>query len=226
MEEFLAIRWMCSTTTDLPTGGVRVEACMGLLLLPEPQANVATKCTHSPSSRQRWCRAPLTRHLTQPLGKGMLILFHTWGNWRSSEHQSHITSESQTAASRPNPRLLKTEVYWFPGISMDIRPRATFTLKWQHWVSSCGRDRVARGTKILSSDPLQKRSVTHTFGNNAAAPPRLRAQSTGRLGRVCSQEPQPCPISPEHKSALEQYFLTCLWNIPKSWFEWDKEVLS
>ena len=77
MEEFLAIRLMCSTTTDLPTGGVCVDACMGLLLLPEPQANVATKCTHSPLIQT--ALAPGTSHMSSHPAPGE-------GNARSIPH--------------------------------------------------------------------------------------------------------------------------------------------
>lgn len=68
---------MCSTTTDLPTGGVCVDACMGLLLLPEPQANVATKCTHSPLIRT--ALAPGTSHTSSHPAPGD-------GNARSTPH--------------------------------------------------------------------------------------------------------------------------------------------
>lgn len=108
MEEFLAICWMCSTTTDLPTG-VLCGCVHAAATASRTTSKRGYKVHLFPLSRQRWRRAPLTHHLTQPLGKGMLVLLHTWGNWKSSEHQSHITLESQTAASRPNPQLPVSE---------------------------------------------------------------------------------------------------------------------
>lgn len=223
MEEFLAI---CFTTTDLPTGvpcgrvhgatASRTTSKRGYKahLLPPVQTALSPGTSHTSSHpapgegdacsishlrKLKILRAPVSHHL--------------------GVTNCSLKAKSP-AASFWNQSFTSFLAYpWIP-------PRATFMLKWQHWVSSCGRDHVACGAEILSSDPLQKRSVTHALGNAAAAPPKLRARSTARLRRVCRQEPQPCPISPEHQSALEQHFLTCPWNIPKSWFEWDKEMLS
>lgn len=202
MEEFLAI---CFTTTDLPTGVPCGRAHRATA--SKPPGKRATSALRFPWSRQH-CRRAIPHTSSHPApGEGDACSIPHLRKLKilrapvSHHPRSHkLQPQGQTpAAGFWNQSFTSFLAYpWIP-------PRATFMLKWQHWASSCGRDRCTCGAEILSSDPLQKRSVTHDLGmllQPLCESSEPRAQEG--CGRVCVQEPQPCPISPEHQSALEQ----------------------
>lgn len=236
IKELLAIYWMCYTTKRSACLCACVDTHTWLLLFPEPSANVATRV--HPLSPVRTVLAPGTEHSlqTRHFSHSILFhlhhhpwrwgwsssLFHRWGNWGSSEHQSHITSGSQTAAWGPNhlaAGFCNESFSSFTGTqlhtSVYILSRAAFTSKWQHWVS-CSRDLVACNLKLCPLTLYRKSLLTHVFGNGAKCKPlspSLTAHQQTKAGRARKKVPRLWPISCEHKTSVEQHLFTCPWNI-------------